>query len=159
MQKIDHAPWVVPCACLAGTILFPSYSKPIWISGLVVLFSLLWRDLRKPVNYESLEFDSLGFAFRQLSITTTVKWIDVREVFYCRGWESFNGNMETTWRFHLSNGSQVVVHVEWPQRSKFAKAVVSNLLHVSAQATRRAMAQRGTGCWSVVREVVSPTAD
>ena len=115
------------------------------------MLPLLWSELRKPVNYESLEFDAVGFVFRGHSgAAVTAKWSEVREVFYCRTFDGFANQIETEWEFRLSDGTQVTVLVEWPQSSKFGDAVIENLKQVSAEAVGEAISQRGEGRWSVV---------
>jgi hypothetical protein len=156
MEKIDYVPWAVSGACLTGSLLLPSYTKEIWITGVAVLLPLVWSEIRKPVNYESLEFDAVGFIFRgRAKAVVAAKWSEVREVFYCRTFNDFANQTDTEWQFRLSSDKQVTVLVEWPQSSKFEDAVIANLKQVSAVAVGEAIAQRGEGRWSVVHETVA----
>jgi len=150
METIDYLPWTVSGACLAGGLMFPAYSTPIWIAGVASLAPLLWNELRKPVNYVSLTFDAVGFAFQgSPGSEVTARWSEVKEVFYCRTFNDFANCIETEWQFMLNDGSVVTVLVEWPQRSKFADAIIQNLSLVSVDEVKRAMSQTQEGRWSV----------
>lgn len=115
--------------------------------------SLLWSELRKPVNYASLKFNAAGFAFQKsTSLEVAAKWSEVKEVFYCRSLDDFANQIETEWQFLLCDGRLITILVEWPQRSTFAKAIIENLSQVSAEAVKSAMRQRQEGRWSVMAE-------
>jgi hypothetical protein len=153
MQRIDYAPWGVSAICFVSSLLQPAYAKAIWIVGVISLLPLLWSELRKPVNYKSLQFDSAGFVFQGNASSPVVgKWSEVQDVFYCRTYSDFASQIETEWEFRMHNGTLVRVLVEWPHASKFAAAIGANLGRVSAAAVRDATSQRGEGRWAVTFE-------
>jgi hypothetical protein len=157
MERIDYLSWGVSGACLAGSFAFPAYAKPIWVFGVMLLLPVLWVELRKPVNYASLKFDSHGFVFRESAglPAAEVAWSQVKDVFYVRIFNDFANQIETEWQFVLEGERNIKVLVEWPDRAKFADAVIENLSFVSSEAARRAIAQRGEGRWSVCAEEAS----
>lgn len=156
-EQLDYLPWVVGGTCFIGSLCLPAHAKTIWIVGVGSLLPLMWKELRKPVNYLSLEFDSVGFVFQlRRNIRTTVEWAEVSEVFYCRSFNDFANQIDTEWHFVLRDGRHVEVLVEWPHRARFAEAVVRNLGHVSSEAVRRVAGERKEGRWSVVGRPRAP---
>lgn len=59
----DWLPWAVSAVCLVASLAAPKYLGAIWTAGVGVLLPFLFFDLRKPVNYESLSFDTVGFRY------------------------------------------------------------------------------------------------
>jgi hypothetical protein len=157
MERIDRLSWGVSGACLVGSFVFPSYAKSIWVFGVMLLLPVLWIELRKPVNYASLKFNSRGFVFQESAALPAAEasWSEVKEVFYIRVFNDFANQIDTEWQFVLKGERNVKVLVEWPDRSKFTDAIIENLCFVSAEAVRRAIAQRVEGRWSVGAEEAS----
>lgn len=157
LEKVDYLPWAVSGMCCLGSLRYPAHATTIWIVGMGSLLPLLWHELRKPVNYVSLEFDSVGFVFQSHPGTkTSARWAEVKDVLYCRVFNDFANQTETEWHFLLADGKWLEVLVEWPHRARFAKALIRHLAFVSPQAVGRVARERTEGRWSVAREHVRP---
>lgn len=100
---------------------WPLAESLLWTVFLGAMTACLYFDLREPVNYTSLQFDSYGFRHDGLGGVTEAKWIDVTDVFYVRSFEPFANQIETEWQFQLRTGEFVHVLVEWPHRRPFAR--------------------------------------
>lgn len=113
-----------------------------------MLLPFLFFDLRKPVNYESLTFDARGFRYSAYKDSIEeLHWQDVTDVFYRRWTNDFAGHIETEWEFHRCKGCPLVVLVEWPQKTPFARAILRHVPGVSRELVATATRQRGEGRW------------
>jgi hypothetical protein len=145
---IDKLSWGVAGLCLVGALAFPAAAPVIWIAGVAVLLPFLWMELRKPVNYLSLEFDTQGFRFVDGSNRASgLRWNEVREVYYRRLFCPFANQIETEWEFHGSDGQVVVVLVEWPHRKPFAQAVSACVPGMSPEEVSKVLRFRNEGRW------------
>jgi hypothetical protein len=92
-DTLNYLPWVVSGICFVASLCFPAHTKTIWILDVATLLPFLWQDLKRPVNYFSL--DSLGFVFQlHPGMKTAARWADVKEVFYCRSFNSFASQID-----------------------------------------------------------------
>lgn len=84
-KSFNRLPWVVSSVCLAGSLAAPSFATAIWVAGVATLLPFLMIELKQPVNYEFLEFDSVGFRFSRTPLfVEEVKWEEVTDVYYLR---------------------------------------------------------------------------
>ena len=147
----DLLPWGVSGACLVGSLMFPPAATPIWIAGCLLLAPFLVAELRKPVNYQSLDLDAQGFRFKSgAGCLSDVQWSEVVDVFYQRSFDPFANQIDTEWEFHTKSGGTVMVLVEWPQSKPFARAVVTNLPAVSADTVNKVLRIKEEGRWRCV---------
>lgn len=152
-EKRDLLPWGVSAACFGLSVAFPSHAAAIWLVGITSLLFLLVVELRKPVNYHALVFDTRGYCFRlHADRVEHVKWSEIADVFYLRLFNDFANQIDTEWEFHLHDGSRATVLVEWPDRSRFAHAIIRNLPQVSAEKVSKVTRRRDEGRWSVVAD-------
>lgn len=144
---------VISCLTLVVLVVgkkWPSVEFLVWTAFLCFMAAALYFDLREPVNYKSLDFDSQGFRFEGVGGTFNVAWSEITDVFYVRYFEHFANQIETEWEFQLRSGSTVRVLVEWPHRNPFAHAVVKNLDFVSAEVVSKVQRLREEGRWRCV---------
>ncbi|GGY34960.1 hypothetical protein [Pseudoduganella albidiflava] len=131
---------------VAGKI-FPAVESTLWMAFLAFVTLLLYLDLREPVNYMSLDFDSNGFCYLGIGGRAKVEWSDICEVFYVRSFDDFASQIETQWQFVLKSGVVVMVMVEWSHKQSFASAIQNNLKIVSGHKVAEALRMRGEGRW------------
>ena len=129
---------------------WPSIETALWVTFLGTMALTLYLDLREPVNYKSLEFDTRGFRFAGIGDAHDVKWCEITDVFYQRNFEPFGNQIETEWEFHLGSGATVMVLVEWPHRTQFARAIVENLDIVSKEKVNEVRRIRMEGRWRCI---------
>jgi hypothetical protein len=96
MDKVDYISWGVSGACLTSSLMFPTHATTVWMAGVALLLPVLWHQLRRPVNYESLAFDAEGFVFRpRTGSAPALKWSEITDAFYCRYFEPLANQVET----------------------------------------------------------------
>jgi hypothetical protein len=127
--------------------IWPAAEIGIWTVFAVFLTGVLYRDLREPVNYKSLDFDCTGFRHVDLGGVTEAAWSDIGDAFYVRSFDPFAHQILTEWQFVLKSGKTILVLVEWPHRRRFASSVQENLPFVSGQGVARALRMKGEGRW------------
>jgi len=126
---------------------WPHAESLLWIAFLCVISLCLFFDLRDPVNYTSLEFDSRGFRHEGLGGVSAAKWDEVSDVFYVRLFDPFANQIETEWQFQLHSGVFLTVLVEWPHRKHFSRAIAANLHFVLKEVVLKTPRLRGEGRW------------
>ena len=124
----------------------------LWAAFLAFLAVALYFDLREPVNYTSLNFDSNGFCHVGPGGVSKAAWSDVCDVFYVRWFEPFANQIDTEWEFFLKTGAIVTILVEWPDTRSFASAIQRNLEIVSKHKVAEALKNRGEGRWRCIAE-------
>lgn len=145
-------PWLVSGACLGASFAYPHLASAIWICGVLLLLPFLVIDLRRPVNYKSLDFDENGFRYSSNSeLVENVKWSDVSAVYYRRLFNPFANQIDTEFEFRRAGVEPVVVLIEWPQRKPFARALTKYLPNVSEDLLGQAMRRRDEGRWPCTR--------
>jgi hypothetical protein len=137
--------------CILGKV-FPAVEFALWTVFLGFLAANLYFDLREPVNYTSLDFDSWGFRYEATGFVCKVAWCEIRDVIYARQFDPFANAILTEWHFYLKSGESVWVLVEWPHRKQFARAVVENLDFVSKDLVTATLRMRGEGQWRCIDE-------
>ena len=149
-MKIDigRISWCVSVTCLISSLVFPSTVPAIWFAGAAILLPILWISLREPVNYESLRFNADGFRFvAGPTRAYSMKWEDIKDVYYCRSFCDFTNHIETEWQFHGKNGEVAIVLVEWTHRKPFANAVATYVRGVSAEEVQKVLRFKSEGRW------------
>jgi len=99
------------------------------------------------VNYESLEFDSVGFEYATRTSVEKLRWNEITDVFYRRLFNDFANQIDKEWEFHSNAGDPVIVLVEWPQKKNFARAVAAHIPGVSTDLVAKVTENRGEGRW------------
>ena len=126
---------------------WPAVETGLGSAFLAFLAVTLYRDLREPVNYTSLDFDSRGFRHVGIGGVTEAAWLDICDAFYLRTFDPFANQIETEWQFVLKSGKSIEVLVEWPHRRSFASAIQANLDFVSKDRVVAVLRMRGEGRW------------
>lgn len=133
--------------------LFPLLSGTIWAVFLTGIATLLYRELRKPVNYHSIDFSEQGFVFsRYAGMPESARWDEITDVYFIRSLEPFINDMETEWLIYLSDGKVIAVLVEFPHRRKFARELERHVQKFDKNAARTALASWKEGRWHCFQE-------
>jgi hypothetical protein len=150
-------------AALIAAKTFPEYEPAVWSAGGAALLGLLYVELKKPVNYRSLEIDGNGFHYDGATGEINhVQWGDVCDVYFLRLYNFFANQMDTEWEIHTTKAVRPVrVTIEWPHRKKLASALEANVPGFLAAAANAASRSKEEGRWHCFRGAdpsIEPTA-
>jgi hypothetical protein len=141
---------------LGGAVLVAGEQWPAWRwvlwGGFGLLFlGGLFRDLRKPVNYRSLEVRGPVIDYTDLLHTHLIDLREVMQLTLVREEALFpdltGPYIESKWVVQMRDGRRIEVMDEWPHRRVLLKGFRTWLPGFDAQAARTGLRARGEGRW------------
>lgn len=140
-------PTVVSLLAFIAADAWPQHRYYLW--GLAACFTGwgLYRSLREPVNYVSLDVDGIGFRFvLSKGSIEQVNWMDVTDVYFIRMLNHFSNDYETEWEIHTRNGVTTVL-VEWAHRKMFLRALDAHVPYFHGKPAEQALSAGNEGRW------------
>jgi hypothetical protein len=130
---------------------WPDYSYAIWGVFLAAIALSLFKDLRKPVNYDSIviEGDTIEYcAFGQRKV---FRLSEVTKIYFVREEALFpdldGPYIESKWDIRTADGAFIEMMDEWPHRRKLLRTFKKHLYGFNRQVARAGFRARGEGRW------------
>lgn len=135
---------------LVASNMWPAYSYHLWGAFIAVTTMRLYRDLREPVNYESIAVAPGGIEYVAFGMKRVVAFDEVVTLSFVR--ESFgDSRIESKWFFRMADGSGVEIVDEWPHRRFLVRVFLAQLPQFDVRTARAGIRAWGEGQWVCYR--------
>lgn len=147
---------MVVLGTLAGAVLvagerWPAWRWALWGGFGLLFLGWLFRDLRKPVNYRSLEVRGPVIDYADLFDTHRIDLHEVLQLTLVREEALFpdltGPYIESKWVVQMRDGRRIEVMDEWPHRRVLLKALRRHLEGFDEAAAGAVLRARAEGRW------------
>jgi len=127
--------------------LWPQYAWHIWGLFLSALAFHLYRELRKPVNYDSITVSEGIIEYAGIGGRSLIRMDEIAKLEFVREPALFGDYIESKWDVRTVGGAHIEMMDEWPHRKLLFRTFGSRLPGFDAAAARKGFRAWKAGRW------------
>jgi hypothetical protein len=130
---------------------WPDYSVVVWGVFLSVVGSLLFSELRKPVNYDALILSDAEIEYAAFGRRILIRFDEISKLNFVREEALFpdlsGPYIESKWLIQTVDDEFIEIMDEWPHRRQLLRWFRKNLTGFSVRAAREGFRASKEGSW------------